>query len=546
MSHFRWYPTTEETVVPWNARYDFPSQANKTVKSTPRIPPKNGSVFTPGNMIRLEYPASDFVNPINTTLVMDVTLVGWGDPNSSEITRIQNNIQSIFQRWSELYGSSYIEDIYDYNLLVRMLTEQTATNQFNSIDQTCISEGIGGFAPGVDGDTLNPAGPTSGLVNVRQNYIQGIQGPQLGATTTIPGGGKPTGTIPNNYFASGAQAPTNGASYCTVRYQFSPALGMSVQDKLLPTKFMASQFAYQIYLEQPSACIYSKLGNTNPLAAPPTYYVTNVNLIPEALSFDSSYDVEFVRGLQKGGVPIKFSSWNTFKFTTQGSSVLQYQIQERSRSVKALFGLQTRSPPDYSSDSHATFFDTANSQSPTTMQQYQYRIGNRFYPASPVQLNLQMGSNICNGGCEAYVEAQKAFNTLGDYRLSTSVNKLRWAVPGQYNSAGTVPILGEYDYDVNIQKFVNGTPVYKNVQRAGLALANIFSGTVGSSCYISALDLETSNGIEISGLNAEEQSDIQFLAYWSNPQAIGFTFTFFSYHDRMIVLKENNVMELIQ
>lgn len=536
MSHFRWYPTTEETVVPWNARYDFPSQANKTVKSTPRIPPKNGSLFTPGNMIRLEYPASDFVNPINTTLVMDVTLVGWGDPNSSEMTRFQNNIQCIIQRWSELYGSSYIEDIYDYNLLVRMLTEQTATNQFNSMDQTMISEGIGGFVPGID------AGNNTGYVNVRQNYIQGIIGPHCGQGTS--GSGKPVpGATPNNFFATGAQAPSN-ALYCTVRYQFSPALGMSVQDKLLPTKFMASQFAYQLYLEQPAACIYSKAGDTNPNATPPTYYVTNVNLIPEALSFDSSYDVEFVKGLQKGGVPMKFSSWNTFKFTTQGSSLLQYQIQERSRSVKALFGLQTRSPPDFKYDSHATFFDTANFNGATTMQQYQYRIGNRFYPASPVQLNLQMGSSVCNGGCEAYVEAQKAFNTLGDYRLSTSVNKLRWAVPGEFINS-TQPLLGEYDYDYSVQLISNGVPIYQQVQKAGNN-GIIWSGNTGSSCFISALDLETSNGIEISGLNAEEQSDIQFLAYWSNPQAIGFTFTFFSYHDRMIVLKENNVMELIQ
>ena len=57
----------EEVVVPWNARYSFPSQANKSVKITPRIPPKNGANFLPGNVIRLEFPAQGFVNPINTT-----------------------------------------------------------------------------------------------------------------------------------------------------------------------------------------------------------------------------------------------------------------------------------------------------------------------------------------------------------------------------------------------------------------------------------------------------------------------------------------------
>ena len=27
-SHFRWYPAESEVVVPWNARYSFPSQVD--------------------------------------------------------------------------------------------------------------------------------------------------------------------------------------------------------------------------------------------------------------------------------------------------------------------------------------------------------------------------------------------------------------------------------------------------------------------------------------------------------------------------------------
>lgn len=37
-SHFAWYPSSDAVTIPWNARYAFPSQANKTNKSTPRIP----------------------------------------------------------------------------------------------------------------------------------------------------------------------------------------------------------------------------------------------------------------------------------------------------------------------------------------------------------------------------------------------------------------------------------------------------------------------------------------------------------------------------
>jgi hypothetical protein len=66
-THFKWYPSSEETIVPWNARYSFPSQANKAVKMTPRIPPKSGGTFAPGQVIRLEFPAQGYVNPLNTT-----------------------------------------------------------------------------------------------------------------------------------------------------------------------------------------------------------------------------------------------------------------------------------------------------------------------------------------------------------------------------------------------------------------------------------------------------------------------------------------------
>lgn len=56
-AHFKFYGEDSDVVVPFNARYQFPTQANKCLKITPRIPPKNGAVFTPGNVIRVEFPA---------------------------------------------------------------------------------------------------------------------------------------------------------------------------------------------------------------------------------------------------------------------------------------------------------------------------------------------------------------------------------------------------------------------------------------------------------------------------------------------------------
>jgi hypothetical protein len=151
-SHFRWYPSSDEMVVPFMAQYAFPSQANKSVKMTPRIPPKNGFVFTPGNVIRLEFPAQGYVNPLTTSLSFDVSLVV---PNPAYVdvggvvggqqmcVRFQNNIQSIFSRVRLLYGANPLEDIINYNVIVRNLTEWTAGNPSMTMDQGTIADGIG-------------------------------------------------------------------------------------------------------------------------------------------------------------------------------------------------------------------------------------------------------------------------------------------------------------------------------------------------------------------------------------------------------------------
>jgi len=47
-------------------------------------------------------------------------------------------------------------------------------------------------------------------------------------------------------------------------------------------------------------------------------------------------DAMFIKGLENGGVPIKFSSWHTFIFSTAGAANVNLQVQERSRSVKAV------------------------------------------------------------------------------------------------------------------------------------------------------------------------------------------------------------------
>ena len=146
-------------------------------------------------------------------------------------------------------------------------------------------------------------------------------------------------------------------------------------------------------------------------------------------------------------------------------------------------------------------------------------------------------------------------NTLGDARLATPSNVLKWAVPPmsqQWNAAATTfTTLPEFDYRFQTVRWQNGSMIalpVENANQNGGATGNAFCGNVGSSCFAMAIDLETSNGGEISGLNAEEQSDITLIARWNTPQsvAVGTIFDIFTYIDSMIVLRENNVIELIQ
>jgi hypothetical protein len=134
---------------------------------------------------------------------------------------------------------------------------------------------------------------------------------------------------------------------------------------------------------------------------------------------------------------------------------------------------------------------------------------------------------------------------MGDNRLAVPCNVLKWAINATTatgSSFATSIDYPEYDYSRTVVGWRNGSCYANQVT----IFSNSFSGTMGSSCFVMAIDLETSSGSEISGLNAEEQSDISLIARWSANQNTSFVFDVYTYIDSMIVLRENNVIELIQ
>lgn len=292
--------------------------------------------------------------------------------------RFQNNIQSIFSRVRLLYGATPLEDIPHYNAITRALTEWT-TSSAQEINQTSISEGIGATHSSISGQFKNTAtGAASGLpgrVNTRQKAIHGVGLNGVAADASGSTGFAMVPNAPTSITVLSATDKIINGKNPKRRYQIQLNTGIFNQDKLIPTKWMASQFAIEITLAPANECIYYIQGGTV-TSAKPTYSVTEVNLIPEILEFDASYDESFLRGLQRNGVPIKFSTWNHYRFSNGSSSAsLNLQIQERSRSVKSIFAMQRRDPPDFQYDSGAMFFSTAANQ---TLQEFQFRIGGRF------------------------------------------------------------------------------------------------------------------------------------------------------------------------
>lgn len=390
-THYRWYGSDSKVVVPWNATFEYPSQANKTTKSTPRIVPKNGSTYAPGDEIRIELPAQGYLNPGNTTLTFDVDLTYTPVAADGSIIRFQDNIQSLFQRVRLMYGSTPLEDIVDYNLIVRKMTQWTASSTF---DQGSICDGIAEEVLSTDGGFGNQptlVGPVPG----RLKYIQGIS---FQTPNTVSGADKQPqlasrgfGVVPGGTNATGF---TNVECKSTRRYTVQLALGIMQQGKYLPIKYMASQLAILINLAPAKDCIIWQKGKTITAGAwanafnstPPNYAVKNVALLPEILEFDSSYDSSFIQGLKKG-VPIKFSTWDTFRYSVAAGTAATFQVPERHRSVKSIFALQVRAQTDFDYDSGASFYTSNTGSAGSSLIEFQYRIGGRYF-------NLTLGTSL--------------------------------------------------------------------------------------------------------------------------------------------------------
>src|SRR6185503_1780208 len=362
-SHFRYYSEAPET-VPFSASYPPPSQAIKSFQSTVKIPPKNANTFNPGDKIRIELPPQGYWNARESYLELDVTLSGY-DATTCKSVRFQQGIQSIFERKNWLYGGLPLEDTMHSDGIDRLLLEAGCGRDWSESTGT-ITEGVAiSCLEHEQGMQLVTDPPSTSLVVSGEQILQDLAGAM--------------------YNSSGSQVRSSSST--TRRYTILLNTGVSMTAKNWPLQWLASQMALELYLAPASKCMYvvPQSGQT-PVV---TYQVTNVNFVLNLLTFSDLYDQAFQTALNSpSGVPIKFNAFTYHTLNLTGSSNT-LQIQTRHRSIKSVFAVIRDQSYSYTTDSGIFFFDAAiqsdGSGTPSsTVLQYQWRIGGRYYPSQPV------------------------------------------------------------------------------------------------------------------------------------------------------------------
>lgn len=518
-SNFAFHPTVNE-VVPYSARYAFPNQATRQSKRTVKMTPKNNAQeYVSGSTIRFEFPASGYLNPNTTYLAFNCRVNITAGAFSAGTTtnkyggfEFQNNIQSIFRRVRVLYGSLVLEDIQDYNIVQRLMTDLLIPSG-TLTSTTAMYQGIGH-------STMLQSGVQSNLVTAPFDYS--IQRFNYHATAATEG-----------------TSPTNVGT--TVRRYMVPInTGVFQQKNLIPLKFMASQLQVEFEIADAVDCVIWTLGVGGTPTVPTACQVSvgQPEIVAELLEFDSEFDAA-VYDILGTGLPIYFQSYHVTTQNVQPSIQSQLNIQESSRSVRyALAAIYDDTFRTLRKDAHVTgcglymgqadaTIDVsgcgyAQTRNGTNLDSYQWRLGGTYYPSQPVPCYAGTGANItavdanyADPPVEAYAEVMKVFGNL-------------------FGDDGT--FFGDALHNA-----------FGNARRA----TGTGSGEdIWTQCFVMAGNFLSDRGDVISGINAEEQNDLQLILKFvgtSGTAATGTTKTvkIIVCYDNLMILGENNNMVLV-
>jgi hypothetical protein len=488
--HFLFHHGASE-VVPFTAKYAYPSQATRSQKTLTKIQPKGLQTYQQGNIMRIEFPASGYLSAQNSTLQFDVATHVTNVKSSANTkylwAAVPGTAHAFIKRLRVLYGSVVLEDIRDYNTLTALITNHTVSP---AVAGSSAAIGAGGYQ-----------GWEENLSSDIERHVGWLRATKIG--------GSP-GQLPSD-------TELTPMTFC-----LNLMSGLLTNQKLIPLKWLSSQLAIEIEFAgkyevfntytgattatAPTQALIKAYTDTEAIAAVTGfttisdtpgdttvpvlagYSIGNVAFNAELLEFDSAYDAAFFQGLATG-VPIKFHSWHTFNYGITQSTNVNVQIQERSRSVQ--MALWTFRQATATSN-----LDYVNNTWKQNTDTYQWRIGGKYFPAQPVR---------CKGyASEAHVELKKSLQILGDYESQKNIGPIAF----NKNLIADFPA-----------RWVAGTD----------------------------LRTTTGSGADLNGLNAEEQSDMNLQLYSSstNINPDGILLSVFVMYDALLVIKQNNQIDLI-
>lgn len=519
-----------------------------------------------GRTIQITLPAQGYLNPLESYLRFDLGITATTASTKILAPRNLNSIHTMFRRLRVLYGSIVIEDIQLYGALVRTLTNIAVEKEYQ--------DGVGAITEGMGSDAARGMvwesvwrGDTSLTSSEARQGGMGAAGSLvydtrvLDKTTFGTAAAATAGSVTPGPGRAIVTALTTLGPLNDIKHTFTIQLasGLLTQQKLIPLKWLANQLTIELELEEPSMFLVQGVtaagqsavaaGTVGPApalsdeivpavysdftaggqdatngfiiaahsdgdAAAVGYYLDNIYYVAEILEFDSTYDAAFFQGMATGGVPIKFSSWHTHQHVLNGSSTV-LTIQERARSVKSAFSIiRFRGDQDSTNLRKDPYWCYPGApvnisggvaipwvESACALDEFQWRIGGRYFPSQPVKCS--------NGGAEPLIELQKALNLLGDYSLAPAIAPKNWFTP--------------------------------------------------RGVFVVSTEFESTNGFEMSGINAEELADLALVlklqgnANFSTSTTSGYqtmtgqvyTTTFVNY-DALVIIRPNNVLELVQ
>ena len=401
-----------------------------------------------------------------------------------------------------------LEDIQDYNILQRMFTESVAPSGTNM--------GTGSMMQGIG---VNRRQSTTTTNNIPSPYHHAYQR--------------------FNYHSAGPEATSteNTIGVAVRRYAIPINTGLFQQHNLIPLKFMASQLSIELEIAEAVDCAICVLG-VGDVVGPPakpdvptslTVQVGRPELVSELLEFDSDFDQAIFKAMGTG-LPIYFQSWHVTTQNITPNLTVQLNIQESARSVRyALCGIIDDANRTLRRDAHSFIGGLDGSQTDaiandqgltsvtqrTSVESYQWRLGGTYYPSQPVACSegtvQNVGSvdaNYADPPVEAYAELMKVFGNLfgddgtffGDQR-SSFFSEIR-------KGGGT-----------------DGTAKYS------------------TNAFLMAGNFMSDRGDVISGINAEEQNDLQLiLKFVGTTGGTAKTAKIVTCFDNLIILGQSNNM----